>query len=143
MNTPGMTDGGIVGPRIPPLSFPQGFSGNPVSFSSVPSFVWPHPGKVLGFPITNVGNDRRAIEQVGNARGQLNTSGTTDGEIVGPRIPPLSFPQGVSGNPVSFSSVLSFVRTAWVEQFVEAVNDVRGAGLTNVSLAVERERRRE
>ena len=101
-------------PAGPPLSFPPVFSGNPVFFSSVPSFVWPCMGK---------GMDSR-----------LKTSGMTWAESCGParekpwilqafwharsgplscllwplchaRRPPLSFPPVFSGNPVSFSSV--------------------------------------
>ena len=48
------------------LSFPQVVSGNPVSFSSVSSFVWPYLGRNPGFPIKNVGNDREG--DVGNDR---------------------------------------------------------------------------
>ena len=36
-----------VMPAGPPLSCPPVFSGNPVSFSSVPSFVWPCMGKTM------------------------------------------------------------------------------------------------
>ena len=52
--------------RRPPLSFPPVFSGNPESFSSVPSFVWPCMGK---------GMDSR-----------LKTSGMTWAGIVWPRM---------------------------------------------------------
>ena len=41
-------------------------SGNPVSCFFVLLFVWPLHGRSHGFPITNVGNDRRRIEGVGH-----------------------------------------------------------------------------
>ena len=67
LNTSGMTEGGPLWPLCqPPLSFPQVVSGNPASFSSVPFFGCPCMGKSHGFPITNVGNDRRRIEHVGH-----------------------------------------------------------------------------
>ncbi len=44
-------------PVGPPLSFPPVFSGNPVSFSSVPVIRVALHGKRHGFPIKNVGND--------------------------------------------------------------------------------------
>ena len=71
--------------RRAPLSFPQVVSGNPVSFSSVPSFVWACMGKSRGFPIKNVGNDSEGIENVGNDGGGLKTSGMPWG-IVWPRM---------------------------------------------------------
>ena len=37
----------LVMPLAPPLSFPPVVSGNPVSFSSVPSFVWPCMEKAM------------------------------------------------------------------------------------------------
>ena len=39
--------GPSVMPAGPPLSCPPVFSGNPASFSSVPSFVWPCMGKAV------------------------------------------------------------------------------------------------
>ena len=67
----GMTEKGMSGtpslsfPPVSPPSFPpvplchSRESGNPESFSSVPSFVClPHGEKTSGFPIKNVGNDR-------------------------------------------------------------------------------------
>ena len=61
-------------PALATLSFPPVVSGNPVSFSSVPSFVWPLHGNSHGFPIENVGNDR----------GRLRRSGMTWAESVWP-----------------------------------------------------------
>ncbi len=55
-------------PAGPPLSFPPVVSGNPGSCSSVPSSGGPCMGKSRGFPIKNVGNDRRGIKDVGNDR---------------------------------------------------------------------------
>ena len=82
----------------PPLSFPQVFSGNPVFFSSVPSFVWHCLGKAL---------DSR-----------LKTSGMTAAGSCRPAdplcsfpLPPLSFPQVFSGNPVFFL-FCPFIRAA-------------------------------
>ena len=148
-----------VEPRIPPLSFPQAppvipavFSGNPVSFSSVLSCVGP-PGNPLDSRLKTSGmTDGEIVEPhlpfCHSRIPPLSFPPVVSGNPVScssvpscvrPRIPLLSFPPVVSGNPMSFSSVLSFVRPAWVEQFVEIVYDVRDAGLTNVSLAVERE----
>ena len=48
-------------PPTPPLSFPQVFSGNPWSFSFVPFFMSSLPEENAGFPIKNVGNDRKEV----------------------------------------------------------------------------------
>ena len=41
--------------RRPPLSFPPVVSGNPVSFSSIPSFVWLCMGKAMDSRLTMSG----------------------------------------------------------------------------------------
>ncbi len=55
-----------VMPAGPPLSFPPVVSGNPASCFVVLLFVWPLHGRSHGFPIKNVGNDRRGIEHGGH-----------------------------------------------------------------------------
>ena len=78
-----------------PLSFPQGFSGNPGSCSSGPLFGGPCVGKTHGFPIKDVGNDSGGkmsgmtagvLKMTGMTEG-LKTSGMTEGGIVGARLP--------------------------------------------------------
>ena len=66
-------------PPAPPLSFPPVVSGNPVSFSSVPLFVWALNGKSHGFPIENVGNDSVGLKMSGRTGG-LKMSGRTAGD---------------------------------------------------------------
>ena len=108
--------GPSVMPAGPPLSFPQVVSGNPASFSFVPFFGCPCMGKSHGFPITNVGNDRRGIEYLGHDGGPTLAPLSSPpaplscppAPSVMPDCPPLSFPQVVSGNPGSFSSVPFF-----------------------------------
>ena len=123
--------GPFVMPALAPLSFPQVFSGNPGFFSSVPLFGWPCVWKSHGFPITNVGNDRRAIEHVGHdgmpalaptpyqsgpfvmaalppTPCLLCSTSCQPGPFVMPALAPLSFPQVFSGNPGFFSSVPLF-----------------------------------
>ena len=58
-------------PALPILSFPPVFSGNPVSFSSVLSFVWP--------PNWEQPVDSR-LKMSGMTEGGLKTSGMTEGD---------------------------------------------------------------
>ena len=83
----GMTRGELCVPacplchvrRFPPLSFPPVFSGNPVFFLFCPFIRAALPGKSLGFPIKNVGNDREAITNVGNDGGAIERVGNDRG----------------------------------------------------------------
>ena len=70
-----MPPGTLCHSRRPPLSCPpvspitnvgDKVSGNPVSCFVVLLFVWPLHGRSHGFPIKNVGNDRRGIEHGGH-----------------------------------------------------------------------------
>ena len=56
----------VIPARFPPLSFPQAFSGNPGSFFCL-FICMALTGENSGFPIENVGNDRKGA------------SGMTDG----------------------------------------------------------------
>ena len=89
-----------------PLSFPQGFSGNPWACSSGPSFGGPRVGKTRGFPIKDVGNDSGGDYQRWNDRGGI--WGASVSLLSFPQGSPLSFPQGFSGNPWACSSGPSF-----------------------------------
>ena len=71
---PVMPAGPPVMPAGPPLSFPPVVSGNPVSCFFVPLFVGLHGGR-LGFPIKNVGNDRKGITNVGYGSGGITNGG--------------------------------------------------------------------
>ena len=51
-------------PPVPPLSFPPVVSGNPVFFSSVPSFGWPAWEKAMDSRLKMSGMTERAIEHV-------------------------------------------------------------------------------
>ena len=122
-------------PAGPPLSFPPVVSGNPVSFSSVPSFTWSRMEKALDSRLKMSGMTE-GIEDVGNDRAESCTPAWEKPWIlqafchacsvpfgmparsslsflrvlsVRPAGPPLSFPPVVSGNPVSFSFVPSFM----------------------------------
>ena len=65
----------FVIPARPPLSFPQGVSGNPVSFSCIPLFVCPGLGKILDSRLQTSGmTERGALGMT-----ERGASGITDG----------------------------------------------------------------
>ena len=69
----------VIPAGAPLLSFTPVVSGNPVSFF-VPLFVWP-AWENHGFPIKNVGNDRRGITNVGHDSGRINNVGYDSGGL--------------------------------------------------------------
>ena len=61
-----------------PLSFPPVVSGNPVSFSSVPSFVWACMGKTMDSRLKTSGMTagRNRVSRMGKSHGFCKPSGT-------------------------------------------------------------------